>query len=112
MPEPQQQQQQQEPAQQGQQQPDHQPEAAQAGPSNARLAGRRGGSVPRHHLEPLGVFLVRKGGTGDRILFRYPYGAPPVKRQDDDKADPDRNHFAIQELPESIALYSQGPKVR
>ena len=27
-------------------------------------------------LAPLSVFLARRGGSGDRILFRYPFADP------------------------------------
>ncbi len=35
----------------------------------------------RDHLEPLSVFLVKKGGSGDRLLFRYPYSEPAKKKK-------------------------------
>ena len=31
-------------------------------------------------LNPVSIFLAKKGGGGDRVLFRYPYSAPTVKR--------------------------------
>ena len=31
-------------------------------------------------LNPVAIFLAKKGGGGDRVLFRYPYSAPVVKR--------------------------------
>ena len=31
-------------------------------------------------LSPVCIFLAKKGGGGDRVLFRYPYSAPTVKR--------------------------------
>lgn len=62
-----------------------------------------------HHLEPLSVFLVKRGGSGDRILFRYackvlwtfkqtyheldcrfPYSEPKVKIKEEKITD-DRN---------------------
>ena len=27
-------------------------------------------------LAPLALFLVKRGGNGDRVLFRYPYAEP------------------------------------
>ncbi len=29
-------------------------------------------------LAPISIFLVRGGGTGDRVLFRYPYAEPKL----------------------------------
>ena len=31
-------------------------------------------------LNPVAIFLAKKGGGGDRVLFRYPYSVPNVKR--------------------------------
>ena len=27
-------------------------------------------------LAPLALFLVKRGGNGDRVIFRYPYAEP------------------------------------
>jgi len=32
-------------------------------------------------LYPYSVFLIMKGGGGDRVLFRYPFNVAPKKRQ-------------------------------
>ena len=32
-------------------------------------------------LYPYSIFLILKGGGGDRVLFRYPYNVAPKKRQ-------------------------------
>ena len=37
-------------------------------------------------LNPVSIFLAKKGGGGDRVLFRYPYTAPTVKRTVNDTA--------------------------
>lgn len=34
-------------------------------------------------LHPLSVFLVKRGGGGDRVLFRFPFNVAAPKRQDD-----------------------------
>ena len=31
-------------------------------------------------FNPVSIFLAKKGGGGDRVLFRYPYSAPNVNR--------------------------------
>lgn len=31
-------------------------------------------------LSPLAIFLVKRGGNGDRVLFRYPY-LEPIKKK-------------------------------
>ena len=31
-------------------------------------------------LNPVAIFLAKKGGGGDRVLFRYPYSVPNHKR--------------------------------
>ena len=31
-------------------------------------------------LNPVAIFLAKKGGGGDRVLFRYPYSMPKYKR--------------------------------
>ena len=31
-------------------------------------------------LNPVAIFLAKKGGGGDRVLFRYPYSIPNHKR--------------------------------
>ena len=32
------------------------------------------------NLQPLSIFLVKKGQGGDRLLFRYPYKVAPPKK--------------------------------
>ena len=32
-------------------------------------------------LNPVSIFLAKQGGGGERVLFRYPYSAPSIKRQ-------------------------------
>ena len=57
------------------------------------------------NLAPLSVFLVKKGGTGDRVLFRYPYSEPP--RKSEDNVDPKRNPYAVKYLPEDMSYLGQ-----
>ena len=59
----------------------------------------------RDHLEPLSIFLSKKGGGGDRLLFRYPYSEPAKKnRGEDAKRGPERNPYALQLLAEELAV--------
>ena len=53
-----------------------------------------------HHLEPLSIFLVKKGGAGDRVLLRYPYSEPP--KTNEELLD-FFNPYALQDLPEDLA---------
>ena len=32
-------------------------------------------------MDPIGIFLVKTGGTGDRVLFRYPYEEKSKKKK-------------------------------
>ena len=38
-------------------------------------------------LSPLAIFLVKRGGNGDRVLFRYPYLEPIKKMPANTPAD-------------------------
>lgn len=64
---------------------------------------------------PISIFLIKKGGGGDRLLFRYPYSVPPRKREPPvhslpNVVMPERNLYAM-----TPAMYGQdgysGPKL-
>eukprot|EP00095_Tigriopus_kingsejongensis_P000669 maker-scaffold340_size202118-snap-gene-0.20 protein:Tk00669 transcript:maker-scaffold340_size202118-snap-gene-0.20-mRNA-1 annotation:"conserved hypothetical protein" len=46
------------------------------------------------YLSPLSIFLVKLGGNGDRILFRYPYSDMPRTKEKSEKTTAE-NRFAI-----------------
>lgn len=50
-------------------------------------------------MSPLSIFLVKRGGSGDRILFRYPYSDQPRAKEKTGQSDQD-NPYAI--IPEDL----------
>lgn len=59
---------------------------------------------PTSLLAPLSVFLVRRGGTGDRVLFRYPFAEPKTAAGvEDDPADAeDFNPFVLRDVVDDV----------
>lgn len=57
------------------------------------------------HVEPLAILLVKRGGSGDRILFRYPYSEPTPDHEE--SPVPNENPYAISDDPDDSSSVTE-----